>query len=202
MAGLRKRFTSDRRGVNSASWTDDADWQKGAPENVEIANGSIIPTQAQLIGEAYGGQVFVTGDWNTGKKPETATNLIDGNKDTGVTDGRIYDNHDTGARAEILVQYDDPINWSAISYELRINHSGDRGWTKYRHRLEVGDGNEWKEVDSWSGDHYSDIDVLETQDLPLDNVNQVALKSYVNGGNLDWEEITAKIQYFNFLLVE
>lgn len=48
MSGELSRFTSDRRGRESASWATDGDWQEGAAENVDIVGGGLVgraPTQ-------------------------------------------------------------------------------------------------------------------------------------------------------------
>lgn len=206
MEGMERRFTSDRRTVDTVSWKDDADWHAGAPENVDVIDNSIIPQRFQLPGGDYGGQVFLTRDWDTGKKPETAGNLVDGDKNTGLVDGKIHDDNIWGVSGQILVKFNEPINWSAIAYHLRIRQGGN-SWNQYNHSLKVSDGSEWKTINSWSdridfSRYNGDITEIETKDLPLENIDRVALNLWISQGADRYKEIWTEIQYFNFLLVE
>lgn len=42
MTGEKARFTSDRRGPSSSSWTDDSDWAAGVAEDVDVVDGGLI----------------------------------------------------------------------------------------------------------------------------------------------------------------
>lgn len=202
MTGESSRFTSDRRKSGDASWKTAGDWKAGLAENVQIVDGGLVSRGAsQYVGAA--GQVLLTGTWDAGVKPTTTPDLVDGDPESGVTDGRLHDNnYQIGSvSAQIVVQYETLQAARDIAYDLQISHIGS-GWNSFGHSLNVSDGTNWERIASWSGGSGRNVSSQNAAMLPFDQIRGVELDIVVNGGRLSSEEITAFIDFYDFQLLE
>lgn len=203
MTGDSSRFTSDRRGRQSASWNTDEDWKAGVAENVEIVDGGLVSRVLNSQSEGMlAGDVSLTGTWDAGEKPTTTGNLLDGDSESGVTDGKMHDNNyqNGSVSAQILVQYDNPQEVTEFVYDVQISHSGS-GWNSFGHSLNVSDGTDWGQIGSWSGSSGQNVSTQRSETLPFDTVQAVELAIRVNGGKGGSEWITAFVDFYNFQLV-
>jgi hypothetical protein len=64
MSNDNSRFTSDRRPLDRASWSETEDWEAGVAENLDIGDGDLVAQRLTTIGEAPDAVVdnFETGD--------------------------------------------------------------------------------------------------------------------------------------------
>lgn len=197
------RFTSDRRNKDGASWKGEADWLAGTADNVNVVDGALVSQRLTTTSELPTGEVSFTGIWDAGEEPTTGGNLVDGNADSGVTDGEMHDNNyqEGSVSAQILVQYEDPQDWASIAYDVQIAHNGST-WNDFGHELSVSDGSSWEQIDSWSGNSNGDVSTQNSEPLPFEQVHAVELDITVSGGRGSSEWITAFIDYYNFQLLE
>lgn len=201
MADGSSRFTSDRRGRQSASWKTNEDWVAGVAENVEIVGSELVSRNPQQEETSVGGVSF-TGTWDAGVQPTTAENLLDGDSETGVTDGKMHDNNyqNGSVSAQILVEYQSPLEATEFAYDVQISHSGS-AWNSFRHSVSVSDGADWEQIDSWTGNSGRNVSTQRTEVLPFETVQAVELELRVNGGKGSGEWITAFLDYFTFQLL-
>lgn len=201
MTSEPSRFTSDRRGRQSASWKTDEDWSVGVAENVEIVGSELVSRNPQQEETGVGGVSF-TGTWDAGVQPTTAEDLLDSDPESGVTDGKMHDNNyqNGSVSAQILVEYQSPLEATEFAYDVQISHRGS-AWNSFRHSVSVSDGADWEQIDSWTGNSGRNVSAQSTEALPFETVQAVELELRVNGGKGSGEWITAFLDYFTFQLL-
>lgn len=67
MTGESRRFTSDRRTRERASWVGSGDWEAGVGENVDVVEGGLVPRPSPQAGDVPATVVETFEDGNVGE---------------------------------------------------------------------------------------------------------------------------------------